>query len=274
MKSQGVEYEERMARLAEVEPPRPGKEWLYDSFDRFRVKHPWVGSDNVAPKSIARDLFERVMTFREYVQHYGLKRSEGVLLRYLSDTYKALIQNIPDDDKTDDLVDVTEWLGEVVRHVDSSLLDEWDRLRNPAEGAAADIRPPGAGTTEHDVTANRRAFTVMVRNEAFRWVELLARRRYHELPIPAESAQSIEAALTAYWDEFDQILLDADARSSQRFVFDPSTGRVVQILHDPDDVDEWRLAATVDRELSRSEGKAVLTLAGIGRAGDPSLASS
>jgi superfamily II RNA helicase len=274
MKSQGVEYEERMARLAEVEPPRPGKEWLYDSFDRFRMKHPWVGSDNVAPKSIARDLFERVMTFREYVQHYGLKRSEGVLLRYLSDTYKALVQNIPDDDKTDDLVDVTEWLGEVVRHVDSSLLDEWDRLRNPAEGAAADIRPPGAGTTEHDVTANRRAFTVMVRNEAFRWVELLARRRYHELPIPAESAQSIEAALTAYWDEFDQILLDADARSSQRFVFDPSTGRVIQILHDPDDVDEWRLAATVDRELSRSEGKAVLTLAGIGRAGDPSLASS
>ncbi|MCP5034067.1 MAG: DUF3516 domain-containing protein, partial [Actinomycetia bacterium] len=95
LKSQGVEYEERMERLAEVEPPRPNKEWLYQSFDAFRIDHPWVGGDNVAPKSIVRDLYERAMTFREYVQHYGLKRSEGVVLRYLSDAYKGLIQNVP-----------------------------------------------------------------------------------------------------------------------------------------------------------------------------------
>ena len=131
LKSQGIEYEERMERLAEVEAPKPNKEWIYHSFDTFRVHHPWIGSDNVAPKSIVRDMWERVMTFREFVQHYGLKRSEGVVLRYLSDAYKALIQNVPEDDKTEDLLDITEWLGELIRHVDSSLLDEWDRLRDP-----------------------------------------------------------------------------------------------------------------------------------------------
>jgi len=273
MKSQGIEYEERMARLAEVEPPRPHKEWLYHSFDAFRVHHPWVGSDNVAPKSIARDLYEQVMTFREYVAHYGLKRSEGVVLRYLSDVYKAMVQNIPDEYKTDAIVDITEWLGEVVRHVDSSLLDEWERLRNPApedDSAHADVRPPQADS--HDVAANRRAFTVMVRNEAFRWVELLARRRYDLLPLEPGQAEAVEAQLGDYWDEFDAIDTSGDARNAARFAYDHSAGRVVQILHDPDGVDEWRFAAQVDREATREEGRAVLRLVAVGRAGDPDLA--
>ena len=267
LKSQGVEYEERMARLAEVEPPRPHKEWLYHSFDAFRVRHPWVGSDNVAPKSIVRDLFERVMTFREYIQHYGLKRSEGVLLRYLSDVYKALVQNIPDEQKTEAVLDITEWLGEVVRQVDSSLLDEWDRLRQPPDDAdGPDVRPPLAD--EHDVTTNPRAFTVMVRNEAFRWVELLARRRYHDLPAPPGTQEAVATALAPYWDEFGQIMTDAEARSGSRFLYDHRAGTVTQILHDPDGIDEWRIAATVDRPASRDEGRAVFTQARITRAGE------
>jgi superfamily II RNA helicase len=270
LKSQGVEYEERMARLAEVEPPRPHKEWLYHSFDAFRVNHPWVGSDNVAPKSIARDLFERVMTFREYIQHYGLKRSEGVLLRYLSDVYKALVQNIPDEYKTEAVVDITEWLGEVVRHVDSSLLDEWDRLRNPSpDGEGPDVRPPtGDG---HDVAANQRAFTVMVRNEAFRWVDLVARRRYYQLPLSPTEQESVQAELAGYWDEFDAVLTDGEARNAGRFSYDHASGRVTQILHDPEGIDEWRFAAVVDRQLSRDEGRAVLRWVKGGRAGDPDL---
>lgn len=273
MKSAGVEYEERMARLAEVEPPRPHKEWLYHSFDAFRVHHPWVGSDNVAPKSIARDLYEQVMTFREYVTHYGLKRSEGVVLRYLSDVYKAMVQNIPDEYKTDAIVDLTEWLGEVVRHVDSSLLDEWERLRNPApDDEGADVRPPQADS--HDVAANRRAFTVMVRNEAFRWVELLARRRYDLLPLEPGRTEALGAELADYWDEFDAIETGPDARNAARFAYDHASGRVVQILHDPDGADEWRFAARVDREASREEGRAVLRLVAVGRAGDPDLALS
>ena len=269
LKSQGVEYEERMERLAEVEAPKPHKDWIYHSFDAFRADHPWVGSDNVAPKSIVRDLYEQVMTFREYVQHYGLKRSEGVLLRYLSDAYKALIQNIPEDDKTEAILDLTEWLGEVVRHVDSSLIDEWDRLRNPDDGeldgsSMTEPRPP---TDEHDVLANRRAFTVMVRNEAFRLVTLLARNRPGELPVDdAERKAELIAALDEYWDEHDEILLDADARSPARCLYDHEAGTVVQIVHDPEGFDEWRLVASIDRDASQEAGKAVLHLDGLRRA--------
>ncbi|MEL6984696.1 MAG: DUF3516 domain-containing protein, partial [Actinomycetota bacterium] len=141
LKSRGVEYEERMERLDEVEAPKPEAELLYASFDAFRGHHPWIAGDNVRPKAIVRDILEQAMTFKEFVNHYGLKRSEGVVLRYLSDCYKALIQNIPDDAKTDELLDLIEWLGAVVRQVDSSLIDEWDRLIAPSDERAEDITP-------------------------------------------------------------------------------------------------------------------------------------
>ena len=128
LKAQGVPYEERMERLAAVEHPKPLREFLYGAFDIFRRHHPWVEGDNVRPKAIAREIRERAMTFGEYVNHYGLKRSEGLLLRYLSDAYRAMVQNVPADHRTPELDELTDWLGALVRGVDSSLLDEWERL--------------------------------------------------------------------------------------------------------------------------------------------------
>ncbi len=137
LKAQGVPYEERMERLAAVEHPKPLREFLYGAFDIFRGHHPWVEGENVRPKSIARELHERAMTFGEYVNHYGLKRSEGLLLRYLSDAYRALVQNVPTDHRTPELDELTDWLGALVRGVDSSLLDEWERLTAVASEAEA-----------------------------------------------------------------------------------------------------------------------------------------
>ena len=134
MKAEGVEYEERMERLEEVEWPKPLRDWLYDSFNAWSTRHPWLRNENVRPKSVARDMRERAMTFREYVNHYGIKGSEGVLLRYLSDAYKALVRNVPEDRRTDDIVELTRWLGETVRTTDSSLIDEWERLEQLAAG--------------------------------------------------------------------------------------------------------------------------------------------
>ena len=173
MKSSGVEYEERMERLAQVEAPKPNKDWIYSSFNRFRMHHPWVGGDTVKPKSVVRDLYERSMTFGEYVSHYKLKRSEGVVLRYLSDVYKGLIQNVADEYRTDEIDDLTAWLGALVRQVDSSLIDEWERLiaPDPDVGAAAPVRPTAA-----TVVDDERAFRVMVRNQVFEWAQRLARR--------------------------------------------------------------------------------------------------
>ena len=264
MKSTGVEYDERIERLAEVEPPQPEKRWLYDSFDRWRGHHPWVGSENVRPKSIVRDMFEQVMTFTEFVEFYGLKRSEGVVLRYLSDVYKGLIQNIPVEHKSEELEDLIDWLGTVVRQVDSSLIDEWEALQNPTDNPDAPVRPP---VDPDDVTANPRTFGILVRNAAFKWVRALAfRTDYSSLIDCAEpdsalsTLEGIQQAMAPYWEEYDSMGTDADARSSARFIYEAGSTSVTQILADPDGNDEWRLRATVDVPASREAGAAVLIL--------------
>jgi hypothetical protein len=258
MKSSGVEYEERMERLAKVEPPRPHKDWMYADFNQFRAKHPWVGGDTVKPKSVVRDLFERAMTFGEYIDFYGLKQSEGALLRYLSDVYKGLLQNVPAEAGSDELDEIVHWLGTLVRGVDSSLLDEWERLQNPDDASAGEEQP----ATESDVTitSDARAFRTMVRNEAFRWVEQVARRRR---PVGAIEGLDVRAEMADYWEEYDAIETNGDARHASRFSFDPVTGRVVQTLHDPDGNDEWRLVGQVDLDTSRSEDRLVASLTAI-----------
>src|SRR5262249_53951064 len=137
MKSEGIEYEERMELLEEVTHPKPLQELLEGAYDTYRRGHPWVSDYELSPKSVARDLFERAMTFTEVVQFYGLARSEGSVLRYLADAYKALRQTVPGDAKTEELTDLEEWLGELVRQTDSSLLEEWEALRNPSDLAEA-----------------------------------------------------------------------------------------------------------------------------------------
>jgi hypothetical protein len=260
MKAAGVEYEERMARLAKVGPPRPMKDWMYGDFNEFRTRHPWVGGNTVKPKSIARDLFERAMTFGEYVDFYQLKHSEGAVLRYLSDVYKGLVQNVPMDVGSDELDEIVHWLGALVRSVDSSLLDEWERLRDPDPSVpTVAVRP---GVDPDDITSDARMFRTMVRNLAFGWVEQLARRR-----LPVETADDVDVLdeLAAYWQEYDSILTDGDARHASRFAFDAATGAIVQTIHDPEGNDEWRILGAVDLPTTRTEGRLVAKLLGITR---------
>ena len=265
MKSAGVEYEERMERLSQVEHPKPNRDWTYADFGEFRSRHPWVGSDNVKPKSVAREMFERAMTFGEYVHDYGLKRSEGVLLRYLSDVFKGLVQNVPDEHGTDDLDDVTAWLGAVVRQVDSSLIDEWEKLLHPDAAAIPEAPRPGR---ERTIVDDERGFRVMVRNRLWDWVQRLARRKGYDALLADtadrerwSSIDAVVAEMAAYWDEFDEIALDADARSM--FTFDRTTGRATHELCDAEGATGWRLVATVDLAASAEDGRAVVRLVDI-----------
>ena len=269
MKSSGVEYEERMERLSQVEHPKPNADWIYANFNEFRARHPWVGSDTVAPKAIVREMYERAMTFGEYVSDYGLKRSEGVVLRYLSDVYKGLVQNVPEELATPELGDVVAWLGAVVRQVDSSLIDEWERLLHPEEAASIDELRPTLPTGERTILDDPRAFGVMVRNRAFDWVQKLARRRGHD-DIVADadrelwpSGETLIDAMQPYWAEHDEILTDPGARSGELFAYDRATGRVTQILRDPDDTNEWRQEAVVYDAASADESRVVLRLVGV-----------
>jgi superfamily II RNA helicase len=266
LKSEGVEYEERMEALDKVEYPKPLREFTYDLFDQYRLKHPWVGDHNIRPKSVARDLFEQSMNFGEYVAHYKISRSEGLLLRYLTDAYKGLVQNVPEELKTDELLDLTEWLGELARQVDSSLLDEWDRLRDPEHLQAAIagdvddvVAPPPP------VTANHRAFTVMVRNEAFRRVELAAQSRWVELgeadAAAGWSAATWKEAMAPYFEDHRLIGTSTDARNAAWFQVERSdtTWKVRQVLDDPDGFHEWAMLFEVDLAASDEQGVPAIT---------------
>jgi hypothetical protein len=272
MKADGLEYEERMARLEHVTYPQPLADVLHAAYESYRQGHPWVADHRLSPKSVARDLYERAMTFVDYVGHYGLARSEGVVLRYLSDAFKALERTVPEDAKTDELYDLTEWLGELVRQVDSSLLDEWEQLRNPTDGAAA-TAPTAAVLDEQPtaVTANARAFRVLVRNAMFRRVELAAAKRYEALGesdgAGGWTADRWRDALAPYWAEHESIGIGPDARSAQLLVIDEQAGRwhVRQILDDPAADHEWGIEAEVDLAASDEAGEAVMRMLGVVR---------
>jgi hypothetical protein len=211
-------------------------------------------------------MFERAMTFGEYVQDYGLKRSEGVVLRYLSDVFKGLVQNVPDEHGSEELDDVTAWLGAVVRQVDSSLIDEWERLLHPDDVSPDAVRP--GGVAERTIVDDERAFRVMVRNKLFDWVQRLARRAdYDELLADADrdrwTVLAIEESIAPYWAEFDEIMLGPDARSGAMFAFDRSAGRATQTLADPDGFHEWAITADVDLVASAEEGRPVVRLVDI-----------
>ena len=275
LKMEGVEYEERMERLAEVRPPRPLAEFLYGTFDVFRAHHPWVGSENVQPKSIAREMYETGFNFRQYIEHHGLKRSEGVVLRYLTQAYKALVQNVPEAEKTGHLVDLEAWLGETVRQIDSSLIDEWEKIRNPdpAHVPASEASEP----ERPDVTRSTRAFRVMVRNEVFRWLQLLVRRSTDDMTVLAEvpavgdtpwTAVAIGEAIAPYWDDHAVLPTDSPARGGEFFVLEASGSDwwpVTQTIADPAGFHEWVLEGWVDLAASREEGRAVVLLGAIRR---------
>jgi superfamily II RNA helicase len=266
MKAEGIEYEARLELLDDVTYPKPLAELLDGAYEMYRRGHPWVADHELAPKSVVRDMYERAMTFVEYVQFYGLTRSEGLVLRYLADAYKALRQTVPDDAKSEELIDLEEWLGELVRQVDSSLIDEWERLRNPGDdpAAAAAVAEPPA------VTRNVRAFRVLVRNALFRRVELAALRRYDQLgELDAEDGWDAPAwaeALEPYFDEYDDIGIGPEARGPALLVIDQQRDRWVvrQIFDDPAEDHDWGISAEVDLAASDEAGAAVIRVTDVG----------
>jgi superfamily II RNA helicase len=265
MKADGVDYDERMARLAEITHPKPLNDLLQAAYETYRLGHPWVADYELRPKSVARDLYERAMTFVDYVGYYGLARSEGLVLRYLADAYKALQQTVPDEAKTDELRDLTAWLGELVRQVDSSLLDEWEQLQHPAATAVAvATATTGLDDRPAPVTANGRAFRVLVRNALFRRVELAARRRHDELgELDGDSGWDADrwaAALDGYFAEHAELQTGADARGPALLLIDQQPGRwlVRQIFDDPAGHHDWGISAEIDLAGSDRAGTAVV----------------
>ncbi|SER44376.1 DEAD/DEAH box helicase [Corynebacterium cystitidis] len=270
LKAEGVDYTERMALLEEVTYPMPLKEELDEAFETFREGNPWAKEFELSPKSVVRDMIEHAMTFSDLIATYGLARSEGVVLRYLTDAWRTLAKSVPAQHMTEELDDVVTWLGELIRQVDSSLIDEWAHM-------ADEDTPVDQDTLERELafgvenpsalTANRRAFTIMVRNYFFRLVELFAYEKEDRLAEMLDYLDHDEkpdwgAAMDDYFDEYDDIGTDQEARGKEYFSIGDQSGRaweVRQILQDPEGDNSFQLHGVVDLDASDEAGEVRLS---------------
>lgn len=300
MKAEGVEYDARMEELEKLEYPKPNREFVYSTFNAFADKHPWVGEENIRPKSIAREMFESFRSFSDYIRDYELHRAEGVLLRHLNSVFKVLTQTVPDAAKNDAVRDMELYLGAMLRQVDSSLLDEWEKMRDPGYQRAEtqEVRPPGAEAAAQDITRDTKAFTAAIRNRIFTFLRglvigdfetalaSLAETEGKEVAENEADATGatihpltdsegvpwtvtrLQEALDDYHAGHEHLCLDPNARNVRHTYVIPSedkrTWRVQQMLVDPEEHNDWVAEFDVDLARSRAASEPVLRLRRIG----------
>ncbi len=252
LKAQGMEYDQRMEELEKVTHPKPNAEFIYGTFNSFAEKHPWVGQENIRPKSIARELFERASTFNEYIRDYGLQRSEGVLLRYLSDAYKTLIQNVPDSARNEQLEDIAAFLLTTLRHTDSSLVEEWEAMRSGVPMALVKDAPEVA--RKKDLAKDPRALAARVRAELHQLIRLLARKDWeaateHLQQPEVWNVATLEAAMAPYFAEHPTLDTTPKARQPVLTQLVPDGERKWTVRHamlDSAGEQDWYIEGTVD----------------------------
>jgi superfamily II RNA helicase len=258
MRAEGLDYEERMAELEKVEHPKPNREFIYQTWNKFAAEHPWVGQDNIRPKSIFREMFEGFLSFHDYIKEYGLERVEGLLLRYLSETYKVLVQTVPEaahDDAIDGMID---YLGNMLRDVDSSLVEEWEKLRNPTWSRPASVEEDRAAL-EEERRKRKKAELIAIRNEVFRVLRLLGSGHYAEAAELLDARpEELESSMERYFVDHDAVLLTPTARSlNYSRIQEQEDGLYIvdQTLVDPDGKNDWRIL--LDARIERVAGARV-----------------
>ncbi len=264
MKQQGIEFEERIAKLDELEYPKPQREFIYNTFNAFSVLHPWVGQENIRPKSIVREMVENYVDFAGYIKLYDLERTEGVLLRHIASVHKVLAQTVPPVFKNEDVQEVEDWLAGLLRGTDSSLLDEWERLKNPEWQPAEDDATQALEVI--DITKNKREFTALIRTEIFHFLRALAAGKYDTAAalVPPWTGEELCNTAEEYFLEHERITLDPEARNHKHTYItqddDLGVWTIQQVLVDPQGLNDWQVTFTVDKTLAREEGKPILTL--------------
>ncbi|MDB4262171.1 DUF3516 domain-containing protein, partial [Akkermansiaceae bacterium] len=258
MKADGMEYDDRMEALDEVEHPKPGKDFIYDTYNTFVLLNPWAKEAGVRPKSIVREMFEAWLSFEDYVKIYGLERSEAVLLRHLSEVYKVLVQTVPPALKTEEVEEAESFLEGMLRNVDSSLIDEWEKLRNPdAEPTEKEEVPQKAVP----FTRKKREFERALRRTVFDFVKMLSREDYESalaLVSGDWTAPKLRETFTDFYQDHCFIRLDPEARSTKYFRLE--AGKVEQTLVDDQDLNDWRVVFEIDFAESDKEERVVLSL--------------
>lgn len=280
-----MEYEQRMAELDELEYPKPLREFIYDTFNAFSDKHPWVGTENIRPKSIVREMFEEYLTFSGYIKRYGLERVEGLLMRHINSVYKVLMHTVPERAKTDAVREIEEYLGEMLRRVDSSLLEEWERLKNPdfqAHAELDELEALGAAEVAADITRDTKGFTAAIRTRIFALLSLASRGAFADMcealgeEVPEGNSAtdsagrrwtelSLRDAFATYVAEHGRFRLDAEGRAARHTLVEKNEEEwvVQQLLQDHEERNDWACEFRIDLAASRQAGVPVLQLLGL-----------
>ncbi len=277
MKAEGLDYDQRMEQLLKLEHPKPLRDFVYTTFNVFAERHPWVGEENIRPKSVAREMFEGFRSFSDYVQEYDLERVEGLLLRHLHGVYRVLRQSVPDTAKTEAVLEMELYLREMLRQVDSSLLDEWERMRDPSTrpigAGGAELRPPGPEQPP-DITRDTKVFTAAIRTRIFALLRAWSIGQDEAALAVLDSASDadgepwtparLSAAREAHRVEHVGLRLDPEARNLRhthvQVSEDRASWRVQQMLVDAEGLNDWVAELDVDLVASRSVADPVLQL--------------
>jgi len=291
LKAQGMEYNQRLEELDKVEYPKPLRDFIYDTYNAFAEVHPWVDV-NVEPKSIVREMFENFSTFSGYVKQYNLQRMEAILLRHLNYVYKVLSQTVPDGYKNEELLEMQDYLGDMILRVDSSLLEEWEKMAHPEdyqkrldEGATEDEAEKafGADKAAADITYDKKRFLSMVRQRIFQIMGSLQKQDYAdvldslaadllegELLADAEGTPWTEKRLletmAAYTADHHKFRLDVEGRALAHTIvtYDGDTMHVQQMLQDEEEFNDWSIDFDISLAESREAGIPLLKMARLG----------
>ncbi|MEM9158901.1 MAG: DUF3516 domain-containing protein [Verrucomicrobiota bacterium] len=277
MKADGIEYEERMEKLETLEYPKPESEFIYQTFNEFARSHPWIGGENIKPKSIAREMFERYASFSDYVKTYGLQRAEGLLLRHLANVYRFLSNSVPPVFKTETVEEISTYLEHLLKHTDSSLIDEWELLKDPNYQKEETTELPNTPQTS-DIARDKAELTRLVRAHIFKFIRHLANKHYQDIAETYDLTQlfasepeppkwldlALEQRMAPYYESRSWIRLDPAARnkSHTHIITDetPNTWHIHQTLIDPEEQNDWTATFQLDIEKTKQTQTPSLTL--------------
>lgn len=275
LKDEGIDYEERMERLELVTHPMPGKDFIYQTFNVFRAKHPWLEAENIRPKNIAREMFEDFMSFEDYIKTYKLERSEAILLRHLSEVYKVLSQTVPPNFKPEAVIEAEEYFKDHLTNVDSSLLDEWETLRNP--DYVPDSLRENTAKEKPPITRDKRAFARLLRNHVFEIVKQLQHENFSsllELISPVDTSGEswttarFDQILDDYYLDHHNIRLDPEARNKKHLHISDQAGSrqqsITQTIVDDDNLNDWQITLVLDLDKTDESGTPHLTMDSVG----------
>jgi len=254
MKADGMEYDARMDALEQVEHPKPGKEFIYATYNEFVLSNPWAKEASVRPKSIAREMFEDYSSFEDYIKTYKLEKSEAILLRHLSEVYKVLVQTVPTNLKSEELLEAESFFEEMLRSTDSSIIDEWEKLRNPELVRTK----PEAEKKPVPFTRNKPALTKAARGSVLSFVKYLSQQNYEQALSLVESELTIPelaGIMDTYHESHGLLRLDPEARNLKHThieeIPEKKLWRITQTLIDQEDLNDH--AATFELDLTQSD---------------------